>query len=85
MAKKKAEDMRYQLKQLISLTRGPAAWDELLKTEGEIRKKRQAAIYAQKEKQRKVMEITAILLGVGVLGGFIVWLVGLALKAQGVL
>ena len=85
MAKKKAEDMRYQLKQLISLTRGPAAWEELLKTEGEIRKKRQAAIYAQKEKQRKVMEITAILLGVGVLGGFIVWLVGLALKAQGVL
>ena len=85
MAKKKAEDMRYQLKQLISLTRGPAAWDELLKTEGEIRKKRQAAIYAQKEKQRKVMEITAILLGVGVLGGFIVWLLGLALKAQGVL
>ena len=39
MAKKKAEDMRYQLKQLISLTRGPAAWDELLKTEGAIRKK----------------------------------------------
>ena len=36
MAKKKAEDMRYQLKQLISLTRGPAAWEELLKTEGEI-------------------------------------------------
>ena len=40
MAKKKAEDMRYQLKQIISLTRGPQAWEELLKTEGEIRKKR---------------------------------------------
>ena len=38
MAKKKAEDMRYQLKQII-LTRMGAAWDELLKTEGDIRKK----------------------------------------------
>ena len=41
MAKKKAEDMRYQLKTLISMTRGPAAWEELLATEGAIRKKRQ--------------------------------------------
>lgn len=85
MAKKKAEDMRYQLKQLISLTRGPAAWDELLKTEGEIRKKRQRMIYEQKERQRKIMEWTAITIGIAVFGGFIFWLVGLAMKAQGVL
>ena len=84
MAKKKEEDMRYQLKQLISLTRGPAAWDELLRTEGEIRKKRQAAIYAQKERQRQIVEWTAIIIGVGMVGGFLVWLLGLALKAQGV-
>ena len=85
MAKKKAEDMRYQLKQLIQLTRGPAAWEELLKTEGEIRKKRQAAIYAQKERQRKLMEVIAWVIGCGLIGGFIVWLIGLAMKAQGVL
>ena len=41
MAKKKAEDMREQLKQIISFTRGPSAWQELLKTEADIRKKRQ--------------------------------------------
>ena len=74
MAKKKAEDMRYQLKQLISLTRGPAAWDELLKTEGEIRKKRQRLIYEQKERQRKMMEIIAWVIGCGLIGGFIIWL-----------
>ena len=85
MAKKKAEDMRYQLKQLISLTRGPAAWEELLKTEGEIRKKRQAAIYAQKEKQRKFMEWTAITIGIAIFGSFLFWLLSLALKAQGLL
>ena len=71
MAKKKAEDMRYQLKQIISLTRGPQAWEELLRTEGEIRKKRQAAIYAQKERQRKVMEYIAIFIGVAIMGTFL--------------
>ena len=85
MAKKKAEDMRYQLKQLISLTRGPAAWEELLKTEGEIRKKRQAAIYAQKERQRKVIEITAIIVCIVLVGGFVTWLTAALLKSQGII
>ena len=85
MAKKKAEDMRYQLKQLISLTRGPQAWEELLRTEGEIRKKRQRMIYEQKERQRQIVEWTAIIIGVGICGSFLVWLVVLAMKAQGLL
>ena len=42
MAKKKAEDMRNELKQIISFTRGPSAWEELLATEGDIRKKRRS-------------------------------------------
>ena len=56
MAKKKAEEMRDQLKQIISWQRGPAAWDELLRMEADIRKKRQQAIYDQKERQRKLFE-----------------------------
>ena len=84
-AKKKAEDMRAQLKSIIIMSRGMGAWDELLKTEGEIRKKRQAAIYAQKEKQRKFIEWTAITIGIAIFGGFLFWLLSLALKAQGVI
>ena len=61
MAKKKAEDMREQLKQIISFSRGPSAWEELLRTEGDIRKKRQQAIYDQQERRRKVVEIIAII------------------------
>ena len=53
MAKKKAEDMRAQLKTIITYSRGMSAWEELLKTEGDIRKRRQKAIYDQKERQRK--------------------------------
>ena len=85
MAKKKAEDMRYQLKQIISLSRGPAAWDELLATEGAIRKKRQKMIYEQQERQRKFVEYTAIFVGVAVMGTFLIWLLILTLKAQGIM
>ena len=77
MAKKKAEDMRDQLKQIITMTRGMSAWDELIKTEADIRKRRQKAIYDQEEYRRKVIEWVAIgLLTIGVTGAitFVIWL-----------
>ena len=49
MAKKKAEDMRAELKNIIEFTRGRSAWQELVQTEVNIRKKRQEMIYAQQE------------------------------------
>ena len=66
MAKKKAEDMRDQLKQIIILSRGMSAWDELVRTEADIRKKRQQAIYAQQELRRKVIEIIAVVVVLGI-------------------
>ena len=74
MAKKKAEDMRAELKQIISFTRGPSAWEELLKTEGDIRKKRQKAIYDQEERRRQFLEIVAVIGLVLAIGGFVVFL-----------
>ena len=65
MAKKKAEDMREQLKQIIMLTRGMSAWQELLRTEADVRKRRQKMIYDQKERQKKLID--GILIGVLVL------------------
>ena len=66
MAKKKAEDMRDQLKQIIILSRGMSPWDELVRTEADIRKKRQQAIYAQQEMRRKVIEIIAVVVVLGI-------------------
>tara|TARA_B100001287_G_scaffold276782_1_gene289417 strand:- start:2391 stop:2873 length:483 start_codon:yes stop_codon:yes gene_type:complete len=75
MAKKKAEDMREELRQIISFTRGPSAWDELIRTEADIRKKRQQAIYAQQEYRQKVIEWIMIgvasLIVMGMVTGFI--------------
>jgi hypothetical protein len=42
-------------------------------------------IYEQKERQRKVVEIVAIVIGVGVVGSFIVWLTAAILKSQGII
>ena len=85
MAKKKAEDMRDQLKQIITMTRGMSAWDELLKTEADIRKRRQKAIYDQEEYRRKDLEWIAIgLLAIGVTVAitFVIWL---GLKNRGLI
>jgi len=60
MAKKKAEDMREQLKQIIIMSRGLSAWDELIKTEADIRKKRQNMVYAQQELRQKWIEGIAV-------------------------
>ncbi len=71
MAKKKAEDMRAELKQIISFTRGPSAWEELLRTEADIRKKRQQAIYDQQERRRQIMEVIGVIVLILVIGGFL--------------
>ena len=60
MAKKKTEDMRDQLKNIIMFSRGHGAWEELLKTEADIRKKRQKMIYDQEERWRKIWEWVGI-------------------------
>ena len=78
MAKKKAEDMRDQLREIISVTRGPSAWQELLKLEADIRKQRQEEIYNRQEKIESIKEWTLgiflVILVLGILIG-ITWLV----------
>ena len=85
MAKKKAEDMREQLKQIISFTSGPSAWEELLRTEADIRKKRQKMIYDQEERRRKLLEAIAIGLLVIVIVGFVGFIGYLFLESRGII
>ena len=74
MAKKKAEDMREQLRQIITMSRGMSAWDELIRTEADIRKKRQQMIYAQEERRRQILEVIAVIGLVLCIGGFVLFL-----------
>ena len=59
-AKKKLAQQRYELKQYLSLSFGPQAWNELLAMEGQIRKQRQKMIYERKERLHKIINIIAI-------------------------
>ena len=73
MAKKKTEDMRDQLKNIIMFSRGHGAWEELLRTEADIRKKRQKMIYDQEERWRKIWEWVGIsFLGIMITGFILV-------------
>ena len=65
-AKRQAQAQRDELRQWVSLTLGRKAWDDLLATEGRIRKQRQETIYRQREKRRKFVEIVAWVLMIGV-------------------
>ena len=80
-AKKKLEEQRYELQQFIKFTHGTAAWDELLRMEGQIRKRRQQEIYDKKIFREKVIGIvvlTVVLtIGLALLGLFVYSLMGL--------
>jgi len=83
MAKKKAEDMREQLRTLITYTRGMSAWQELIKMEGDIRKKRQQMIYDQKERQKAVIEVTLVVILISLMAGLIGWGIWFIMRVKG--
>ena len=77
-AKKKAESMRQELKDWISFTYGPSVWDELVATEGRIRKQKKEQEYRKSEIQEAIITwgISGVLLltGIGTLS-FIIYMV----------
>ena len=77
-AKKKAEAMRQELKDWISFSMGPSAWDELVATEGRIRKQKKEQEYRKAEMIEAIVtwSLTGVimLVGVGTLG-FILYMV----------
>lgn len=76
-AKKKADDMRYELKQWISMTLGSSHWEELVRMEGQIRKQRQETIYKQAERRRKFVEWATIIIFGAAACGLFAWVVSL--------
>jgi len=76
-AKKKAESMRTELKDYISVAYGPSHWDELLRIEAEIRKQKKEHEHRQMEIKQSIIEwTTGIVLFVVCIGGLfgLVWI-----------
>ena len=77
-AKRKAEQMRKELKDYISFTMGPSAWDELVATEAKIRKQKKEQEYRKAEMQEAIItwtiSVLLLAIGFGTLG-FIMYMV----------
>ena len=77
-AKRKAESMRKELKDYISFTMGPSAWDELVAIEAKIRKQKKEQEYRKAELQEAIITwtVTGLLLVIGFgVFGFIIYMV----------
>ncbi|MDB9996608.1 hypothetical protein OAE49_06285 [Gammaproteobacteria bacterium] len=87
-AKQKAQQQRYELQQWIGMTLGRSKWDELVKMEGQIRKKRQETLYLQRQRRRKFVEIVAWIvmaaIGIVLITGFVFLLKGHSAKASSI-
>jgi len=73
MHKKKAQDMREELRSYISLYYGPSAWDEIVSIEAQMRKAQKEEIYRKEELKQSIIEwslgILCFVLGVSILVG----------------
>jgi hypothetical protein len=77
-AKRKADQMREELRSYISWTMGPSAWDELVATEAKIRKQKKEQEYRKAELQEAIITwtVTSVLLAIGFgIMGFILYMV----------
>ena len=79
-AKKQLEQQRNDLRTFIQYSHGQSSWDELLRMEADIRKRRQKEVYDKQQFREKVITYVAIAvvmaLSTCVLGAFIYTLVG---------
>ena len=79
-AKQKAESMRKELKDFISVYYGPSKWQEILEIEAQLRKQKREHEHRKIEVRQKIIEwsagITIFIICTGCLFGF-VWLMTL--------
>ena len=61
MNKRKLQEQRDQLRQLIQYTCKAGTWEELIRMEGKIRTERQETLYKQREKRKRFLEWIAII------------------------
>jgi hypothetical protein len=76
--KKKADDMREELRSFISTVYGPSAWKEILRIEAQMRKEQKEAVYRAEEIKEKIITwtfgILITLTAIGIMGGVIYWI-----------
>ena len=82
-AKKKLEAQRQELKSFINFHYGANSWNEILRMEAEIRKKRKEEIYERQELIRKIWEGIGWTVLILTVIGFIIFLAWLYKESRG--
>jgi hypothetical protein len=72
IAKKKIEEQEKQVRELITWAYGVETYKEMMQMRRDIRAKRERMIYRQRRRQQRMLDISAVILGI-IVSGFVVW------------
>ena len=72
IAKKKIEEQEKQVRELITWAYGKDTYKEIMQMRRDIRAIRERMIYKQRRRQRKMLDVSAIVMGLLVSGG-VIW------------
>jgi len=72
IAKKKIEEQNKQIRELIMYAYGEETYREMLHMRKDIRAKRDKLVYKQRRRQKRMLDISSIILGIMV-SAFVVW------------
>jgi hypothetical protein len=72
IAKKKIEEQNRQIRELIMYAYGEETYREMLQMRKDIRAKREKMIYKQRHRQKRMLDISALILGI-MAASFIIW------------
>jgi len=72
IAKKKIEEQEKQVRELITWAYGKETYKEMMQMRRDIRAKRERMIYKQRRRQRRMLDVSAIIMGLLVSGG-VIW------------
>ena len=77
IAKKKIEEQEKQVRELITWAYGVETYKEMMQMRRDIRAKRERIIYRQRKRQRFMLDVSAVSMGLIVAGGIIYFTINL--------
>jgi len=77
IAKKKIEEQEKQVRELITWAYGVETYKEMMQMRRDIRAKRERIIYKQRKRQRFMLDVSAVSMGLIVAGGIVYFTINL--------
>jgi len=82
IAKKKIEEQEKEIRELITWAYGNETYKEMMQLRREIRAKREKMIYKQRRKQKRMLDLSALIVAMMVSGG-VIWAVLSVIQTYG--